>query len=94
MTLTRERWAKVGITVQFLALVRTLGEYFRLKYVHGARPSLTLVEPFITGALLVALLCWLSVALFFFRRCTSALLVSVATVLALLAYKLHAIGWN
>ena len=83
----RERWAKVGITIQFLALVRNLGEYFRLKHVHGPALSLALVEPFVTGAFITACLCWLAVLLFFFRRYTSALVISAATVVALLAYK-------
>lgn len=93
MKLTREQWAKLGITVQFLALVRILAEYFRLKYVHGPRLSLAVVEPFVTGALLDALLCWLAVVLFFFRRFMTALIVSGATVILLLVYKLYAIGW-
>ena len=32
---TRERWAQIGITVQFLIVVRTLGEFFRLRHVLG-----------------------------------------------------------
>jgi hypothetical protein len=92
MGLTRERWAKIGITIQFLALVRILAEYFRLKYVQGPRFSLALAEPFITGALLDALLCWLAVTLFFFRRYGSSLVVAVATVIVLFLYKLYAIG--
>lgn len=90
--LTQEQWAKVGILIQFLALVRTLLEYFRLKYVYGAQFTPTLGEPFITAALLSALLCWLAVMLFFFRRYTSALLVSILTVFVLLIYKILVIG--
>jgi hypothetical protein len=93
MKLTSEQWAKVGITVQFLALVRILAEYFRLKHVPGNRLTLALVEPFIVGALLAAILCWLAVALFFFGRYRSALLVSAATVVVLLIYRVYAIGW-
>ena len=89
---TNEQWAKIGITVQFLALVRILAEYFRLKYVHGARFSLAIAEPYVTGALLDALLCWLAVALFFFRRYKSAALVSAATVIIIMIYKFYAIG--
>jgi hypothetical protein len=89
---TIEQWAKIGITVQFLALARILAEYFRLKYVHGARFSLAVAEPYVTGALLDALLCWLAVALFFFHRYKSAALVSAATVIILMIYKFYAIG--
>ena len=92
MKWTRERWAMAGITVQFLALVRTLAEYFRLKHVQGARFSPALAEPYVAGALIAAVLCWLAVTLFFLRRHTAALATSAATVLVLLAYKFHAIG--
>ena len=91
MRLTREQWAKVGILVQLLALIRTLGEIYRLKYVFGAELTLDQVEPFVTGALLDALLIGLAVLLFFFRRYTSATVVAAATLLVLLIYKLYAI---
>ena len=32
LTVTRERWAQIGITVQFLIAVRTLAEIFRLRH--------------------------------------------------------------
>lgn len=37
--MTKERWAQIGITTQFLIVVRTLGEIFRLRYVHGTNFS-------------------------------------------------------
>ena len=85
-----ERAAKIGITVQFLALVRLLGEYFRLKFLHGAALFVAEVEPFVTGAAITAVLCWLAVVLFFAQRYVGALVVSVATVMALVVYKVAA----
>ncbi len=66
-TLTRERLAKVGIIVQFLALVRTLSEFFRLKYVCRTEFTIAMGEPFIVGALFAAVTCWVAVMFFFFR---------------------------
>lgn len=86
------RWSKVGITIQFLALVRTLAEFFRLRLLHGTALTLSAVEPFISRALIAALLCWLAVTLFFFRRYASTLVVSFATVVLLLTYKFLVIG--
>ncbi len=91
--LTRERWAQVGITIQFLALVRTLGEFLRLKYVQGAEFTVAFGEPFVVGALVTAVSCWISVTLFFLRRNTSAICISIAAIITLLAYKIIAIGW-
>ena len=48
--LTRERWAQIGITVQFLIVVRTLGEFFPLWHVLGTSFSAT-----VTARILVEL---------------------------------------
>jgi hypothetical protein len=82
-----QRSAKMGITVQFLALVRLLAEYFRLKFIHGSALSVADVEPYITGASITVVLCWLAVVLFFAQKYVGVLVVSVATVIALLVYK-------
>jgi hypothetical protein len=89
---TRERWAQIGITTQFLIVVRTLGEIFRLRHSLGASFSLAIAMPYVGGVLIAAISCWLSVTLFFFRRYTLAACVAAATVLVLLVYKISVIG--
>jgi hypothetical protein len=42
---TRERWAQIGITTQFVIVVRTLGEIFRLKHVQGTKFSAAVAMP-------------------------------------------------
>ena len=85
------RWAKVGITIQFAALVRTLAEYFRLRHLHGSPRALSSLDPWVAGALIAAVLCWLSVTLEFFGWHRSVVAVSVLTVIVLLLYKLFAL---
>ena len=77
--LTRERWAQIGITTQFLIVVRTLGEVFRLKHVHGTNFSGALVMPYVGGALIAACFCWAGVGFYFFRRYTLSFCISLAT---------------
>jgi hypothetical protein len=89
---TRERWAQIGITVQFLILVRTLGEIFRLRHVEGASFSAAVAMPFVGGALIGACFCWTSVTLYFFRRYTLSACIVPATVVVLLVYKMVVIG--
>jgi hypothetical protein len=89
---TRERWAQIGITVQFLITVRTLGEIFRLRYSDGASFSVAAAMPYVGGALIAACLCWTGVTLYFFRRYTLSACIAPATVLVLLAYKIVVIG--
>jgi hypothetical protein len=90
---TRERWAQIGITTQFLIIVRTLGEVFRLKHVHGTNFAAAVVMPYVGGALIAAFLCWAGVALYFFRRYALSSWIALATVIILLVYKIAVIGW-
>ena len=90
--MTRERWAQLGITVQFLIVVRTLGEIFRLKHAHGASFSATAAMPYVGGALIAACSCWAGVTVYFFRRYAASAWLALATVLILLAYKIAVIG--
>ena len=85
---TVQRLAGVAITVQFLALIRTLAEYFRLKYVQGSAFSPIAAEPYITGALLVALCAWVGVTCYMFGRYAWTVWIGVATVVLLLAFKM------
>jgi hypothetical protein len=89
-----ERFAKLGIAVQFLALIRTLSEYFRLKHSYGPALSLATIDPYITGGLIAAACTAIAVGLYFSTRYRSAILVSVATVLALLIYKISVFGFT
>lgn len=91
-SVTRERWAQIGITVQFLIIVRTLGEIFRLRHVNPSGFSLALAMPYIGGALIAACFCWAGVILYFFRRYLLASSLALATVVVLLVYKIAVIG--
>ena len=89
---TAQRGAELGICVQFLALLRTLLEYFRLAYVEGSAFNARAAEPYIIGGIIAAALCWAAVGLYFWRRYRSAAAVTVATVIVLLIYKILAIS--
>ena len=91
MALSAERLAQVGIVALFLALARTVGEYYRLRAALGRGPGLAAFEPFIAGLLIAVLGAGGAVLLYFARRFRAAAGVALATVLALLAYRLAAI---
>jgi hypothetical protein len=92
LPVTRERWAQLGITIQFLIIVRALGEIFRLRHYHGASFTAEVAMPYVGGALAAACFCWLGVTLYFFRRYVLAASIALATVFLLLAYKIVVIG--
>ena len=89
--MTRERWAQIGITIQFLIVVRTLGEFFRLRHVLGADFSTAVVAPYVGGALIAVCSCWACVILYFFRRYTLSAWIAPATVVVLVVYKIAVI---
>ncbi len=89
---TRDRLAQIAITVQFLIVVRTLGEFFRLRHVLGANFSTAVAAPYIGGALIAACSCWAGVTLYFFRRYTLSAWIALATVVILLVYKMTEIA--
>jgi hypothetical protein len=91
-SVNRERWAQIGITVQFLIVVRTIGEIFRLRYIHGPGFSVGVVMAYLGGALLAACACWIGVTLYFVRRYTLSAWLALATVVILLVYKIAVIG--
>ena len=90
--MTKERWAQIGITIEFLIVVRTLGEFFRLRHVDGTNFSTAVASPYIGGALIAACSCWIAVSLYFFRRYTLSAWIALATVPILVAYKIAVIG--
>jgi hypothetical protein len=90
---TRERWAQIGITVQFLIVVRTLGEFFWLRHVLGTSFSAAVAAPYVGGALIAVCFCWIGVTLHFFRRYTLSVWTALTAVAILLMYKIAVIGW-
>ena len=74
-------------------MVRTLGEFFRLRHVLGANFSAAVAALYVGGALIAACFCWAGVALYFFRRYTLSAWIALTTVVILLVYKIAVIGW-
>ena len=92
LPVTKERWAQVGITTDFLIVVRTLGEFFRLRHVLGASFSTAVATPYVSGALIAACFCWVCVTLYFFRRYALSAWFALSAVPVLLVYKIAVVG--
>jgi hypothetical protein len=90
---TKERWAQIGITTEFLVVVRPLAEFFRLRHAQGTNFSTAVAALYVGGALIAACSCWTGVTLYFFRRYALSAWITLATVPALLVYKIAVIGW-
>ena len=59
------RVAQIAVAAQFAALIRCLGEYFRLKYFAPQQFSPARVEPFLIGALVSAVFAFVGVLFYF-----------------------------
>jgi hypothetical protein len=80
------RMAQIGIVIQFAALIRCLGEFFRLKYFAVEKFSIVSVEPFVIGALATAILALVGILFYFVESyrltaVTAALNVAILFVL-------------
>ena len=86
------RLAQICVVVLLLVIVRSLGEFFRLQYLHGEVLGIGQVTPFIAGAmfatvaLLVAVICYFAS----FYRATMA--VSATALILLFVYKVAIVG--
>lgn len=89
---TPEWWARAGVIVQLAILIRTIGEFYRMRYYYGTADALIRYEPYIGGLLIDAVLCLVTVALLFWNKPRAAAFNAAATILMLLAYKLVVIG--
>ncbi len=90
--ISARRLSELAITGLFLALVRTLAEYYRLQYVRGTELGLAEVAPYITGGLMASLGAWAAVVAYFVGRYRLATGIVVAVVVAMLVYKVVVIG--
>lgn len=91
---TKERWAQIGISIDFLIIVRTLGEFFRLRHARGPNFSTDLAALYIGGALIAVCSCWAAVISYFLRRYTLSACIAIASIPILLLYKIAIIGWR
>ena len=84
--------AQIGVTIQFLIVVRTLGEFFRLMHVLGTSFSAAVAASYIGGALIAVCFCWTGVTLYFFRRYRLSAWLALASIVVLIIYKIAVIG--
>ncbi len=82
-----ERVAQVGIGILFVAVLRTVGEYYRLRWSLGPEPGLKAFEPFIPGLLLAVIGTMAAVGLYFARRFRLVVWAVGIAVAALILYK-------
>ena len=88
-----QRLAQLAITIQCLALVRTRGEYYRLRYtqgpayVQGTAFSAAAAEPYVRGGLVAAVGTWIAITCYFLRRYVWTVAAAGGTIVVLLVLR-------
>lgn len=80
------RIPQIAVVVQFVALLRCLGEYFRLKYFQPASFSVTRIEPFMLGALASAVFALAGILFYFgenYKTTVAAAMLNIAILFIL-----------
>lgn len=83
-----QRFATIAIAAQWLALVRTLSEVFRLKYYAPDEYTIEVVEPFVGASLFTAVLVAGAVVAFRAGRYRTASTIAVMDIAGLLVYRI------
>jgi hypothetical protein len=86
------RLAQVCIGILLLVIVRSLGEVFRLQYVHGGALVVGQVTPYVGSALFAAVALALTVLCYFSSLYRTSMAITGATVILLLVYKVVILG--
>jgi len=81
--------SRIAIIIVFLALIRCLAEFFRLDYLQGNQLTISIVKPFILGALVCAVSCLLMTISLFYSKNRLIAIIAVLTIGILFAIK----GW-
>ena len=84
---TARQVSEIAITVQFLALVRTAAEFFRLRHVQGSGFTIHAGAGYVAGTMIAAVGAWAATTAFFFGRYRTATVIVGATIALMLVYK-------
>ena len=89
MKINQEQIAKVGMIAVFLALIRCIGEFFRLQSIHNNTITTETVKPFMAGAMVCAVSCFIMTILFFYSRFKWVTVFAVLSIAVLFFLKFY-----
>jgi hypothetical protein len=87
MRISSRSGAKIAILLLFAALLRCLGEYFRLKWRLGAAFTPNQIEPFVVGGFVAATGALIAVLFYFAEKYLFTAISAAVTVAVLLALR-------
>lgn len=85
--ISSKRISRIAMAVVFLALIRIIGEFFRLDHVLPGQLTIEQLKPYKAGAMLSAVSCFVMTMLSFYERYVWITVIAVLTIFALLVLK-------
>jgi hypothetical protein len=82
-----KRIAHIFIVIIFLALIRCLFEFYRLEYLLKENLTVTIIKPFILGALIASISALVMIILYFLSNYKSVPFVGIVAIVLLLIVK-------
>jgi hypothetical protein len=86
------RLAQIAIGALLLVIIRSLSEFFRLRYLHGQALDIGKLAPYVAGALFAAVALAFTVICYFTGRYRASMAITVGTIILLFVYKVAAAG--
>lgn len=86
--MTPQRLSQISVAVLLLIVIRSLGEFFRLLYLHGEALTIAQTVPYVGSALFTAIVLAVALTCHAWGRYRIVIGVVIATVVLLLAYKI------
>jgi hypothetical protein len=72
--------ARISIIIVFLALIRCLSEFFRLDYLQENQLTISIIKPFVLGALVCAISCLLMTISLFYSKNRLIVIIALLTI--------------
>lgn len=95
MSVNKQQISRISIAIVFLALIRIIGEFFRLDHSLQGQLTIDQLKPFMAGAMLCAVACFVMTILSYYARHTWIITIAVLTIIGLLVLKfMFIIGKN
>lgn len=83
------RISRIAMVIVFLALVRLIGECFRLQAIAQIDLTFPMLKPYLLGALLAAVACFIMTILYFYSRSKTIVFIAVLAISGLVAIKMY-----
>ncbi len=81
--------AHLAIVIIYLALIRCIAEFFRLEFIYKENLMIAQVRPFMLGALVAAIACFIMNLLLFYNRHKIIPFIAILCIMALVIIKIY-----